>query len=650
MGIPYLFDAVRQYATARTDLQGAHFVVDGEGFLHCFTKNWICGGDYAYAALQITRWCRRITEQGAKLEFIFDGTHLATNDRREKDRACHAVHAACPNQIAGGQLTVSEFPNVEHVDHILPPLLRLQALNVLKALQIQFQISDFAADMLIVNKAKASEAVVVSDNVDLVIMAQIAAVDFAQLSELIAWDAPMPLCVLERGLLAREWNIPEGAWPTFATFCGNEHVDLDDPGYQAFLVEELGIEPMPAELPGRFDAVAAWMQMVQEPPLEVFYGYLSPQCEAQIEASLPEAYNIKEKAASLRPAGSEEWQDLVLHILLRRHAFLPPMVWSGGLTYTSVWGPSAALRIALCAMLHPGESLLEGFPQSINEYKWLPVNPNKQVECVPAAITSSYSALQLNPEKQQELLVHLLSNGEPEQVASIMKLFQSKKLKKRQDLLLPVLTVRHFVVGCAEGPPELAAQNDVCLIGAMLALMMLPAEEDRSAYLLEVLGMDPMQIQMNTVAADFLAAYHGTVFCTAMLNDVCGKPLECDPRVMYDGQWLHTLLSGMDLCLTERPEGKKRANVLELKFPAKVAETTMLIFDAIMESLPETTQQNLHGDYVGQPPDGRFRPRKAAEKVSEKEKDGKKDKKAKKEKKEKKDKTFFSSDNPFDAA
>merc|ERR1712072_1042201 len=105
----------------------------------------------------------------------------------------------------------------------------------------------------------------------------------------------------------------------------------------------------------------------------------------------------------------------------------------------------------------------------------------------------------------------------------------------------------------------------------------------------------------------FLAAYQGTLFVASMLNDVCGKPLICDPRVMYDCQWLHTLLSSRQICLTERPPEKKKPEVLELGFPPKVAELTMGLFEALMGSLPEEAQASVQGEYQGKSPDGRFR-------------------------------------------
>merc|ERR1711988_811043 len=93
---------------------------------------------------------------------------------------------------------------------------------------------------------------------------------------------------------------------------------------------------------------------------------------------------------------------------------------------------------------------------------------------------------------------------------------------------------------------------NMVVVGAVLALAMLQPDVDRSVYLREVAGLSSMQLQCSQRYLAFLAAYQGTLCLSSELNDVCGKPLTCDPRTMFDGQWLHTLLSSRQLCLTER--------------------------------------------------------------------------------------------------
>ena len=114
MGIKHLLANVRQYAEPRDSVTDCKFVIDGCAFLHSFVKNWYilpeqkpfhlliipyyngpsrcphfttkpyanrwCGGDYAGASDQVAKWCKLLQDNGAKLEFVFDGSHPAEKD------------------------------------------------------------------------------------------------------------------------------------------------------------------------------------------------------------------------------------------------------------------------------------------------------------------------------------------------------------------------------------------------------------------------------------------------------------------------------------------------------------------------------------------------------------------------------------------
>jgi len=315
---------------------------------------------------------------------------------------------------------------------------------------------------------------------------------------------------------------------------------------------------------------------------------------------------------STRPAGAAEWHCLALDVLLRRRGFLPALCWPGthpahDSYYNEVWAASQPLRRTLCAILQPAESIQEGAPQSNVNYTWHSVNSGVENLALPVEVSNSYSILGMDAAQQHDLMVHILAQGDMDSVAGLFTLFKGKKFKKRPEVILPVLTFRYFIIQCARGAVKSEPPMNMVVVCSVLALAMLQPEVDRSMYLREVVGMDPMQLQCNQVFMNFLAAYQGTQHIASLLNDVCGKPLQCDPRVMYDGQWLHTLLSCQQLCLTERPPEKKSGKVLELGFPPKIAELAMMLFEELMASLPEDAQQSIQGEYAGKPPHGRFK-------------------------------------------
>jgi len=335
-----------------------------------------------------------------------------------------------------------------------------------------------------------------------------------------------------------------------------------------------------------------------------------------IEYSVNRAYDIPREVKISRPTGANEWHDLVLHVLLRRRAFLPALCWPGSANSTTpyhmVWNPSNPLRRTLCTILQPGESINEYWPENASSTNYGPVHTvGREALSLPPEVSGAYSVLSMAPAVQHQLMLHILSQGEVASVEGIDKLFQSKKFKKRQEVLLPVLVLRYFIIQCSQGSMEIEPPMNMVVVGTILALAMLQPEVDRSMYLREVVGMDPMALQCNQMFMSFLAAYQGCLHMAAMLNDVCGSPLHCDPRAMYDGQWLHTLLSSRQLCLTERPPEKKKPDVLELGFPVKIAELTMALFEELMNSLPEDAQKSIQGEYVGKPPTGRFRAKAA---------------------------------------
>jgi len=254
-------------------------------------------------------------------------------------------------------------------------------------------------------------------------------------------------------------------------------------------------------------------------------------------------------------------------------------------------------------LVQPGEAIQEGIPATAASFTWQTNYGEPQP--LPSEVNSTYAALSMEPEQQKALLLSILTNGDLESVQGLVALFQSKKFKKRPDALFPVLMLRYFIIQCFEGSST--GPVNMVMVGAVLALAMLQPEVERSMYLMEVAGLDTMQLQCNQLVMSFLAAYQGCLLTGSMLNDVCGKPLICDPRVMFDGQWLHTLLSSQQLCLTERPADKKKAAVLELGFPPKIAEQVMELFGELLSSLPEGAAQSIQGEYAGKPPNGRFK-------------------------------------------
>merc|ERR1711988_1858691 len=93
--------------------------------------------------------------------------------------------------------------------------------------------------------------------------------------------------------------------------------------------------------------------------------------------SLSRGYQVPKEVTSQRPPGASEWHDVVLHVLLRRRAFLPSLSWPGAANtstpYHAVWEPSGSLRRDLCAMVQPGEPIQEGWPASLSSYSFGPV-------------------------------------------------------------------------------------------------------------------------------------------------------------------------------------------------------------------------------------------------------------------------------------
>lgn len=604
-------------------MEGMKYVVHGQGFLNSFTKNWWCGGDYAAIGEQIEQWLKRLLDNGASIEFVFDGSCPAEKDGDRKVRVCREVYEACAHQLDAFS-EVREFAGdaVDKLDelstHVLPAMTVSLTMRCLSSLGIPFRVADFEAHGTVVALASSLNAMVVANDSDLLIMAQIAQVGFVLLSDLLKWEPGYPLHTLQSGVLAREWRLLPQQWPLFATLCGNHYVAIQDEGYAAFLEQELMLDP--SEMRSRFEHIAAFVGGTEsgEAAVETFCSYFPQQDEAGIEHSVRRAYEIPHDVpTSTRAGAAAAWHSLVLDALLRRRLYLPSLCWPGSAhctePYGAVWRPSAVLRRVLCAILQPGETVQEGIPSSPTSFAWQPVLGAVDL---PPEVNSTYAALALPHEQQLSVLLQVLTQGEAEAVQGLVALFQSKKFKKRPEALLPVLLLRYFIIQCSEGC--CSEPITMVMIGAVLALAMLQPEVERSMYLKEVVGMDAMQLQCNQVFMSFLASYQGCLVVGSMLNDVCGAPVSCDARSMFDGQWLHTLLSCNQLFLTERE--KKKAGVLELGFPPKIAEQTMTLFEELMNSLPDEAAKCVQGEYAGKPPNGRFKVGTSPEKKKSKDK------------------------------